>query len=69
MIGGVLIDYETADRICLCSLREYRDTLQQQLQSHRENGTWMHADDVVHNEKMIEALTFVMKDFGDQVYA
>lgn len=64
MIGGVMIDYDTADRICLASLADYRESLQGQLRRHREEGAWMHAEDVVHNEKMIEALTFVMKDYG-----
>ena len=37
-------------------------SLQQQLEAHA-NGSWMHADDVVHNQKMVEALAFVIKDF------
>jgi len=50
------------DRITVCGLQDYRDSLTQQLDNHRE-GSWMHAEDVEHSQKMIEALDFVLKDF------
>jgi hypothetical protein len=59
---GCQIDYETVDRITVCGLTDYRDSLQQQLKRHAEGG-WMHADDVTHSQKMIEAIDFVLKDF------
>jgi hypothetical protein len=59
---GVTLDWETVDRITLIGLRDYQDSLKQQLEAHA-NGSWMHADDVVHNQKMLEALAFVIKDF------
>ncbi len=60
--AGVQLDYETVDRITVCGLEDYRDSLQLQLDNHKDGG-WMHADDVVHNQKMIEALDFVLQDF------
>ncbi len=60
--AGVQLDYETVDRITVCGLQDYRDSLTQQLDNHRE-GSWMHAEDVEHSQKMIEALDFVLKDF------
>ena len=59
---GVQIDYETVDRITVCGLQDYKDSLEQQLKRHAEGG-WMHADDVIHSQKMILALEFVLKDF------
>lgn len=60
--AGVQLDYETVDRITVCGLEDYRDSLQKQLDNHRDGG-WMHADDVAHNQKMIEAIDFVLQDF------
>jgi hypothetical protein len=59
---GVTLDWETVDRITLMGLKDYQDSLKQQLEAHAKGG-WMHADDVVHNQKMLEALAFVIKDF------
>ena len=59
---GCQIDYETVDRITVCGLQDYKDSLENQLKKHGE-GSWMHADDVIHSQKMIEALEFVLKDF------
>lgn len=62
-IQGLTIDWETADRITAASLKDYRDSLKQQLDNYNEGG-WLHPEDVVHNQKMIEAIDFVVKDFG-----
>ena len=62
-IKGITIDFETADRITVASLKDYRESLEQQLKDH-QNGGWLHPEDVVHNQKMIHALDFVIKDFG-----
>ena len=59
---GVQIDYETVDRITVCGLKDYKDSLEKQLEQHAE-GSWMHAEDVIHSQKMILALEFVLKDF------
>jgi hypothetical protein len=59
---GVQIDHETADRITVCGLTDYKDSLEKQLRQYEEGG-WMHADDVIHSQKMIEAIDFVLKDF------
>jgi hypothetical protein len=60
--AGVQIDYETVDRITVCGLTDYRDSLKSQLQAY-EGGSYMHPEDVVHNQKMVEAIEFVLKDF------
>lgn len=57
------LDWDTADRITVATLSDYQDTLEKQLEQYH-NGSWLHADDVVHSQKMIEALKFVLRDFG-----
>ena len=60
--ASVEIDYETVDRITVCGLTDYRDSLQQQLDRFKAGG-WLHAEDVAHSIRMIEAIDFVLKDF------
>lgn len=57
------IDYEMADKITVASLKNYRDSLIESLENHK-NGGWMHEDDVVHANKMVQAINFVLKDFA-----
>jgi hypothetical protein len=58
---GLNIDFETADRITVLSLKNYRDSLQKYL----DDGS-THPDDLEHNTKMIEAINFVVKDFVNE---
>ena len=64
MDSGLRIDYETADRITMLTLKETRDYLQDELKSHEE-GKWLHPEDVVSNQKLIEALGVVLKYYGE----
>lgn len=57
------IDYDVADKIAVSVLKNYRDSLIQSLENHK-NGDWMHEDDVVHANKMVQAINFVIKDFA-----
>ena len=57
------IDYDAADKIAVSVLKNYRDSLIQSLENHK-NGGWMHEDDVVHSNAMIVAINFVLKDFA-----
>ena len=61
--AGVEIDYETVDRITVCGLKDYRDSLKKQLKAHKKGG-YLHSDDVIHNQKMVAAIDFVLKDFS-----
>lgn len=56
------IDYDAADKIAVSVLKNYRDSLQNSLEEHKKGG-WMHEDDVVHANKMVQAINFVIKDF------
>ena len=56
------IDKETADRLTVLNLTDYRDYLKKELRQFKK-GEYLHQEDVAHNIKMIEALDFVLKDF------
>jgi hypothetical protein len=70
-IGPVTLDGDTADRITLLTLKEYRSYLKKELTSWKKNpktdsnpgGYWLHPEDVVINTQIIEALTTVIKQY------
>jgi hypothetical protein len=57
------IDVETADRITVLNLIDYRNRLQRELDAFHD-GEYLHADDVVGNYRRIEALNLIIQDFG-----
>jgi hypothetical protein len=57
------IDKETADKLTVMNLTDYRDYLKKELKQFSK-GEYLHPEDVEHNTKMIEALNFVLKDFS-----
>ena len=73
-IGPITLDGETADRITLLNLKEYRSYLKKELAEWRKNprtedtpwGPWMHPEDVTGNVQAIAALTLIIKHFGKE---
>jgi hypothetical protein len=71
-IGPITIDFETADKITYLNLKNYRDTLQHQLDTWKanprtdtnESGVWMHPDDVVESTKAIDAINILFNHFN-----
>ena len=63
MVEKLEIDYETADRITLITLKDNRKYLKKELKDHKK-GAWMHPEDVVYNAKLIEALDVVIHYYG-----
>jgi hypothetical protein len=61
--GKLEIDFETADRITLITLKEQRKYLKKELADFKK-GKWLHPEDVVNNTRMIESLDQVIKYFG-----
>lgn len=57
------IDYETAERICLLSLKDHQAYIKNELKDHKKGG-YMHPEDVVYNTQLLEALNTVVKYFG-----
>ena len=72
-IGPITLDGETADRITLLNLKEYRSYLKSELAAWRKNprtednldGVWLHPEDVTGNTVTINALNLLIKHFGD----
>ena len=63
MKKGLEIDFETADRITLITLKEQRGYLKKELAKFKK-GEWLHPEDVVNNTRMIQALDLVIKYYG-----
>jgi len=63
MAGKLEIDLETAERICLLSLKDHKKWLKKELKAHKL-GSYMHPEDVVYNTKLIEALDVVIHYYG-----
>ena len=65
------IDSETADRITVLNLQDYRAYLKKELAEWKKNprtednpdGVWLHPEDVTGNIHRIEALNLIIKDF------
>jgi hypothetical protein len=70
-IGPITLDGDTADRITLLTLKEYRSYLKKELAEWKKNprtdtnpeGVWMHPEDVVISTQVIEALNTVIKQY------
>ena len=70
-IGPITLDAETADRITLLNLKDYKSYLTKELTSWRKNpltednptGVWLHPEDVTGNMEAIKALNIIIKHF------
>jgi hypothetical protein len=70
--GPITLDGETADRITLLNLKEYRSYLTKELTAWRKNprtddnpeGVWLHPEDVAGNGIAINALNLIIKHYG-----
>ena len=58
------IDFETADRITVLTLKEQRKYLKKELADFKK-GDYLHPEDVVNNTRVMQALDLVIKHYGD----
>ena len=61
--GKLEIDFETADRITVITLKEQRKYLKKELAAFKK-GEYLHPEDVVNNTRVVQALDTVIKYFG-----
>lgn len=61
--GKLEIDFETADRITLITLKEQRKYLKKELADFKKGG-YLHPEDVVNNTRLVEAMNMVIKYYG-----
>ena len=74
MAKKIELDGETADKITLLNLKDYRKYLKAELKTWRENpktdsnpdGIWLHPEDVAENTRAIEALNLIIRHFGEE---
>ena len=59
------IDGETADRITVLNLKDYRAYLKKELRDYKK-GQWLHPEDVAGNIQRSEALNLIIKDYGEE---
>ena len=57
------IDFETADRITVLTLKEQRRYLKKELADFKK-GDYLHPEDVVNNTRVMQALDLVIKHYG-----
>ena len=62
---GLTIDFDTADRITVLVLKDYRKLLQKELDDY-ESGEYLHPEDVAGNVKRIGALNLIIADFSTE---
>lgn len=61
--GKLEIDFETADRITVITLKDQRRYLKKELAQFKK-GEYLHPEDVVNNTRVVQALDVVIKHFG-----
>lgn len=62
---GVVIDFETADRITVCSLKDHLKYLEKEVKDHLKKGKYLHPDDLVQDQTvLIPALKTIIKFYG-----
>ena len=61
---GLEIDYDTADRITLSSLKDHRKILSKELEDYFKKDKWLHADDVIKNAELVKALELLISYYG-----
>ena len=61
--GKLEIDFETADRITVITLKDQQKYLKKELARFKK-GEYLHPEDVVNNTRIVQALDVVIKHFG-----
>jgi hypothetical protein len=57
------IDFDTADRITVISLKDQRKYLKKEIADWKK-GEYLHSEDVAGNLKLIAALDLIIKHYG-----
>ncbi len=63
MRKGLEIDFDTADRITVITLKEQRKYLKKELADFKK-GNYLHPEDVVNNTRLVQALDLVIDYYG-----
>ena len=63
MEEGLMIDFDTADRITLLNLINQRKYLKNELKEYRQ-GQWLHPEDLFRHSELIAVLDILIPYFG-----
>jgi hypothetical protein len=64
-MNGLKIDYETADRIALCVMKDQLRYLKEEIRLHVEEGKYLHPEDYhLSTTKYIPALETLIEYWG-----
>ena len=61
------IPVEVADSITLANLTNHYHMLKEQTDAHLDHGTWMHAEDLANNVRLIRALEHLIPYYGGEL--
>ncbi len=62
---GVVLDFETADRIALATMKDQLKYLKEEVRLHMEEGKYMHPEDYHESmTKLIPSLEILIPYFG-----
>ena len=65
-LTGLTIDWETADRITVATLKDQFEHLSRELKAHRD-GAWMHPHDAYNSEFVyLPALKVLINYYGEE---
>jgi hypothetical protein len=60
------LDYESADRITVCLLKDHRKILKAELKHFKEGTSYVHPEDAANNIKLIAAMDLILEYFGEE---
>lgn len=63
--SNVTLDWETSDRITVCTLKHHLDMIHEKEHNHKVFGEWYHDDDKEYDRKLKKALKRVLRYFGE----
>lgn len=62
---GITLDFEVADAITLCSLKDHLKYLKKETKDHLKKGKYLHPEDLVKNQTvLIPAFEELIKFYG-----
>ena len=62
----VSLDYETADRITVCTLKAHLQMIYDREHDHKVNGAWYHEEDIEYDRKIKKSIRRLLKYFGEE---
>lgn len=64
--NNVVLDWETSDRITVCTLKHHLDMIFEREHKHKMFGEFYHEEDKEYDRKLKKALRRVLKYFGEE---